>query len=105
MHCHWEWNSQITDDSQLVAIQIWSKSQIELILLLQPSKKHAKNHENPTSRTTVAYMVIFGDALHNFIDGMSIGAGFSKDLNAGLSISIAVACEEFPHELGEGHSI
>jgi zinc transporter ZupT len=54
--------------------------------------------------TMVAYMIIFGDALHNFVDGMSIGAGYSKDLSAGLGISIAVACEEFPHELGETNS-
>jgi hypothetical protein len=60
---------------------------------------------HPTSKTAVAYMIIFGDALHNFIDGMSIGAGYSKDLSAGLGISIAVACEEFPHELGETNSI
>jgi zinc transporter ZupT len=59
------------------------------------------NCGHPTSKTTVAYMIIFGDALHNFIDGMSIGAGYSKDLSAGLAISIAVACEEFPHELGD----
>lgn len=63
------------------------------------------NNENPTSKKPVAYMIIFGDALHNFIDGMSIGAGYSKDLSTGLSISIAVACEEFPHELGERHYI
>lgn len=60
-----------------------------------------KNHKHPTSMTMVAYMIIFGDALHNFVDGMSIGAGYSKDLSAGLGISIAVACEEFPHELGD----
>lgn len=95
----------MTEDNQLVAIKICSKSQIKLIILLQPGKIHTKKHKSPTSSTTVAYMVIFGDALHNFIDGMSIGAGYSKDLNAGLSISIAVACEEFPHELGDGHSI
>jgi hypothetical protein len=62
------------------------------------------NNVNPTSKKPVAYMIILGDALHNFIDGMSIGAGYSKDLNTGLSISIAVACEEFPHELGERHN-
>jgi zinc transporter ZupT len=66
--------------------------------------RDTKNYERPTSKTTVAYMIIFGDALHNFIDGMSIGAGYSKDLSAGLGISIAVACEEFPHELGETNS-
>lgn len=65
------------------------------------TSEHALNNGNPTSKKTVAYMIILGDALHNFIDGMSIGAAYSKDLNAGLSISIAVACEEFPHELGD----
>lgn len=49
----------------------------------------------------VAWMVILGDGLHNFVDGMSIGAGFSNSLATGLSISIAIACEEFPHELGD----
>jgi zinc transporter ZupT len=72
---------------------------------LSQTSEHAGRNENPTSKKTVAYMIIFGDALHNFIDGMSIGAGYSKDLNSGLSISMAVACEEFPHELGERHII
>ena len=48
----------------------------------------------------VAWMVIFGDGLHNFIDGLSIGAAFSESLLAGISVSVAVICEELPHELG-----
>ncbi|XP_077979107.1 metal cation symporter ZIP14-like [Glandiceps talaboti] len=50
---------------------------------------------------TVAYMVIFGDGLHNFIDGLTIGAAFTISVISGLSICIAVICEEFPHELGD----
>ena len=49
----------------------------------------------------VAWMVIFGDGLHNFIDGLSIGAAFADNTWAGISISLAVICEELPHELGE----
>lgn len=45
-------------------------------------------------------MVIFGDGLHNFIDGLSIGAAFNESILTGVSISVAVVCEEFPHELG-----
>ncbi|KAI6191911.1 Zrt (ZRT), Irt-(IRT-) like Protein Transporter [Aphelenchoides bicaudatus] len=50
---------------------------------------------------TVAWMIIFGDGLHNLIDGISIGAAFSESLLSGISVSVAVLCEEFPHELGD----
>lgn len=50
---------------------------------------------------TVAWMIIFGDGLHNFIDGLSIGAAFSESILSGISISVACICEEFPHELGD----
>ena len=46
----------------------------------------------------VAWMIVFGDGLHNFIDGISIGAAFADSTRAGLSISLA---EECPHELGK----
>ncbi|KAK6746712.1 hypothetical protein RB195_000155 [Necator americanus] len=49
----------------------------------------------------VAWMIIFGDGFHNFIDGISIGASFAESLHAGLSVSLAVLAEEFPHELGD----
>ncbi len=45
-------------------------------------------------------MIIFGDGLHNLIDGLSIGASFSDSILSGISVSVAVLCEEFPHELG-----
>ncbi len=46
-------------------------------------------------------MIIFGDGLHNFIDGLSIGAAFTESKMKGISICLAVICEEFPHELGD----
>ncbi|XP_073981161.1 metal cation symporter ZIP8-like isoform X2 [Rhodnius prolixus] len=49
----------------------------------------------------VAWIIIFGDGLHNFIDGMTIGAGYSQSVSTGIGLSIAIACEEFPHELGD----
>ncbi|TRY91084.1 hypothetical protein DNTS_020387, partial [Danionella cerebrum] len=50
---------------------------------------------------TVAWMISLSDALHNFIDGMAIGASFTLSILSGFSTSIAIVCEEFPHELGQ----
>jgi len=68
---------------------------------------HGHSHDLPVATggssdiATVAWMVIFGDGLHNFIDGLSIGAAFTQSILSGISISVAVICEEFPHELGD----
>nr|XP_060635145.1 metal cation symporter ZIP8 [Anolis sagrei ordinatus] len=50
---------------------------------------------------TIAWMITLSDALHNFIDGLAIGASFTLSLLQGISTSIAILCEEFPHELGD----
>lgn len=50
---------------------------------------------------TIAWMITLCDALHNFIDGLAIGASCTVSLLQGLSTSIAILCEEFPHELGD----
>ncbi|XP_021101083.1 zinc transporter ZIP8 isoform X1 [Heterocephalus glaber] len=50
---------------------------------------------------TIAWMITLCDALHNFIDGLAIGASCTLSLLQGLSTSIAILCEEFPHELGD----
>lgn len=54
-----------------------------------------------SSVKTVAWMISLSDALHNFIDGLAIGASFTVSILNGFSTSIAIVCEEFPHELGD----
>ncbi|ETE73883.1 Zinc transporter ZIP10 [Ophiophagus hannah] len=49
----------------------------------------------------IAWMVILGDGVHNFTDGLAIGAAFSNGLSSGLSTTLAVLCHELPHELGD----
>ncbi|XP_055361565.1 metal cation symporter ZIP8 isoform X2 [Betta splendens] len=54
-----------------------------------------------SSIKTVAWMITLSDAVHNFIDGLAIGASFTVSVLAGFSTSTAIVCEEFPHELGD----
>lgn len=63
------------------------------------SHTHGHVHSPPRSLSAVAWMVIMGDGLHNFTDGMAIGAAFSNNIAGGFSTAIAVFCHELPHEL------
>ncbi|XP_072387859.1 zinc transporter foi isoform X1 [Diabrotica undecimpunctata] len=65
------------------------------------SHKHGHVHAAPKNFSSVAWMVIMGDGLHNFTDGMAIGAAFSGSLAGGFSTTVAVFCHELPHELGD----
>ncbi|VDK88701.1 unnamed protein product [Litomosoides sigmodontis] len=50
---------------------------------------------------SAAFVIIFGDAIHNFIDGITVGASFAISNQVGIATSVAVACHELPHELGD----
>ncbi len=39
--------------------------------------------------------------MHNFMDGLTIGAGFRRSLPVGLTLSVSILLEEVPHELGK----
>ncbi|XP_072760446.1 zinc transporter foi isoform X4 [Anoplolepis gracilipes] len=65
------------------------------------SHSHGHVHSAPESMSSVAWMVVMGDGLHNFTDGMAIGAAFSANISGGFSTAIAVLCHELPHELGD----
>ncbi|XP_055140860.1 zinc transporter ZIP4 isoform X2 [Symphalangus syndactylus] len=47
------------------------------------------------------YVITLGDAVHNFADGLAVGAAFASSWKTGLATSLAVFCHELPHELGD----
>jgi zinc and cadmium transporter len=50
---------------------------------------------------TFAYMNLVGDFVHNFIDGLVIGASYMIDIRLGFATTIAVIFHELPQEIGD----
>ncbi len=46
-------------------------------------------------------LIIFGDTVHNFIDGVVIAATFMVDISLGIITSLAVFAHEVPQEIGD----
>ncbi|XP_064874073.1 zinc transporter ZIP4-like [Oncorhynchus nerka] len=64
-------------------------------------KAFPEPNQRSREQRLLPYMVTIGDGIHNFADGLAIGAAFSVSWNSGLATSLAVFCHELPHELGD----
>ena len=59
--------------------------------------------ESPSTRkptiASVALLLLIADGVHNFMDGLAIGSGFTHSVSTGVGITLAVFAEEIPHEV------
>jgi zinc and cadmium transporter len=63
---------------------------------------HVHSHQsNDNSRRVAGMFIILGDSIHNFVDGVLIGAAFLTDPQLGMVTSLAVAAHEIPQEVGD----
>jgi zinc and cadmium transporter len=63
---------------------------------------HTHSHQaNDNSRRVAGMFIILGDSIHNFVDGVLIGAAFLTDPQLGMVTSLAVAAHEIPQEVGD----
>ncbi len=58
---------------------------------------HGHGHGHKSAGT----MILIGDAIHNFVDGVLIAAAFLTDVQLGIVTSLAVAAHEIPQEVGD----
>lgn len=62
-------------------------------LLPEDEREHGHRHD-------LGAMSLFGDSVHNFIDGLAIAASFLVSVPVGISTTIAVVFHEIPDEIG-----
>ncbi len=58
-------------------------------------------HKGKCEIHTFAYLNLFGEAVHNFIDGLIIAASFLTSASLGVVTTLAVALHEIPQEIGD----
>ncbi|CAM3735036.1 ZIP family metal transporter [Polynucleobacter brandtiae] len=47
------------------------------------------------------WMILVGDGIHNFVDGVLIAAAFMADYQVGIFTAIAIIAHEIPQEIGD----
>ena len=62
----------------------------------QPTHSH-NHHDHGRS----GMMVMIGDTMHNFVDGIIIAAAFMADTQLGIVTSVAIVAHEIPQEVGD----
>lgn len=65
---------------------------------------HAHSHVHSHGRSdakSAGALIILGDSIHNFVDGVLIAAAFLTDAQLGIVTSLAVAAHEIPQEVGD----
>ena len=58
-------------------------------------------HKGKCKVHSFGWINLFGDSIHNFIDGLVIAGSFLTSLKLGLITSLAVALHEIPQEIGD----
>jgi len=58
-------------------------------------------HKGKCPIHTFAYMNLFGDAVHNFVDGLIMAASFVTNIPLGIATTLAIALHEIPQEIGD----
>lgn len=62
---------------------------------------HHQHGEHDHLGKPAAYLVLLGDGLHNFFDGIAIAAAFSVGNEVGVATTLAIILHEIPQEIAD----
>jgi len=61
------------------------------------AQSHAQEHDHGRSGT----LIVVGDTIHNFLDGILIAAAFLQSTQLGIITALAIVAHEIPQEVGD----
>lgn len=76
-------------------------SGIIVFYLLERILHWQHTHENIGSKEPVVPMIVIGDTIHNFVDGIAIAAAFLVSIPLGIVTALVVGAHEIPQEIGD----
>lgn len=62
---------------------------------------HGRSDKKDNVIKPIVPLIVIGDTVHNFIDGVAIAAGFLISPAHGIVVTLAVAAHEIPQEIGD----
>ena len=81
---------------------------LEKLLLWRHDHGHGHDHGEPAPGNHAGHdhgrsgwMIVVGDAFHNFTDGVIIAGAFLADVKVGIVTSLAIVAHEIPQEIGD----
>jgi zinc and cadmium transporter len=90
-----------------IKVSIYLLSGILLFFILEKIIHWRHCHEEPceTHPHPFSYVILIGDSVHNFIDGLIIGASYLVSIPVGVATTVAVIFHEIPQEIGDFGSL
>ncbi len=98
-------NDQIQSLSATILAGLLSFFVLEKLLIWRHCHSgHCEAHiheDADDDHSSAGTLIILGDSIHNFVDGILIAAAFLTDIKLGIVTSLAVAAHEIPQEVGD----
>ena len=76
----------------------------KLVLWRHCHEHHCEAHEHPAhshGEKASGWLILMGDVVHNFVDGILIAAAFSASTEVGIVTALAIIAHEIPQETGD----
>lgn len=82
-------------------IFLWTLIGVLAFFLLERFIHHHSQSHDSKEKKTIIPLIIIGDSVHNFVDGVAVASTFLVSIPLGIITALAVAAHEIPQEIGD----